>query len=282
MIERGTGWVGKSNIDGVEATTRRLQDLAAMLSALPRSTIEPLRQVCAQVLASSHALDDDPLLASAIEGALYILQPGVADRDEVWRAYNVLARVPDESARWYGRLDLTLASGTGWSNHVMQDHGFASALLEDSLNDANVAGNPLAVLSIENPATWQALKGRLPSGLVCVLTDGMPNRPTQLLLRKLAAKARGLHWGDIDTDGMRVLRYLQSLGAVTPVLMDRDALHCYQNVLVRDGKPLGQDDAVLSEAWRLGGWLEQERIPLDEAIAAIREALAPNATTPRA
>lgn len=91
-----------------------------------------------------------------------------------------------------------------------------------------------------------------------------------------------LYWGDLDSHGFAILHRLRShLSEVTSVLMDEDTLMDHADLWVREEKPhrgafdelTGREQRALARVRSEGDVrLEQERIPWDAALAALRAA----------
>lgn len=96
-----------------------------------------------------------------------------------------------------------------------------------------------------------------------------------------------LYWGDLDSHGFAILHRLRSHLAeadVTSVLMDEDTLMDHEDLWVREEKPnrgsfgelTGREQRALARVRSEGDVrLEQERIPWDAALAALRTASGP-------
>lgn len=92
-----------------------------------------------------------------------------------------------------------------------------------------------------------------------------------------------LYWGDLDSHGFAILHRLRThLPEVTSVLMDEETLVAHRDLWVTEEKPrrgdfdtlTGQEKRALARVRDEGDVrLEQERIPWDVALAALRDAV---------
>lgn len=95
-------------------------------------------------------------------------------------------------------------------------------------------------------------------------------------------RARVLYWGDLDSQGFAILNRARAAGLeAASLLMDTSTLVAYRDLWVREPVPFtgelgllsGAELSTLAELRRHGGVrLEQERIPWDVALAALRAA----------
>ena len=262
-----TGWIGRSlRNDGLMATQERIMAYAQFFNGLPRPDQEPLRTYLANCLGDSHAFDEDRILANAILRRIQDRNPAYDDLDDALLAEGLQRRVAMGSVLVHGPLHFS-----GPSSFVTSATS-SVGLTEDFLRTHTVCDPlPKAVLTIENPSAWEAIRWRL-SGVVCILTDGFPTRAAQTLIRTLLANGvQTFHWGDIDDGGFRILQLLQECGPIKPFLMDADTVRHYQGQLRpfnRIKGPLRGQDKALQTCNSLGGWLEQERIPLTDVMQA--------------
>lgn len=140
---------------------------------------------------------------------------------------------------------------------------------------------PATVLVLENLETLLALPP-LPgvvaahgSGFAVGALAGVP----------WVQQARVLYWGDLDSNGFAILHAFRSrLPGVQSVLMDVDTLYEHRDLWVAEPKAargvystLDAQESEALQALRDAGdaRLEQERIPWNFALAAIRRALPP-------
>ena len=141
------------------------------------------------------------------------------------------------------------------------------------------------VVAVENLATFLALEER--PRTVAVWGAGSKVIQTLPLLSWARHARRVVYWGDLDTDGMRILAALsQRLPGIVPVLMDAPTLERWRSLAVADPGRRASRDGLQPEglgyeqmrAWRMiidwGLRLEQERLPWDEATSALALALA--------
>ena len=143
------------------------------------------------------------------------------------------------------------------------------------------AGNPAAVLSIENKETFHILASRMANfslgAVVC--SNGHPNSAVVSLLRSFAeAGAEIMHYGDLDPDGILILQEIGSALAmpVTPRFMTVDIHRKYvkyghrldrtQRARLAQVNPQGPDSlrALAREIDETGTGVEQEIIDLDQ------------------
>ena len=143
---------------------------------------------------------------------------------------------------------------------------------------ARLDWSPATVLVCENLQTVAALPSDL--GVVAVHGNGLA-APALAGVPWLAA-ARVLYWGDLDTYGLSILSMVrQVLPRTESVLMDPTTLDRFAALAGPEPSPFrgpvghlthGEQQALA--AIRAGDLrLEQERIPLPQAVAAIRGAL---------
>ncbi|WP_449385155.1 Wadjet anti-phage system protein JetD domain-containing protein [Cellulomonas soli] len=106
-------------------------------------------------------------------------------------------------------------------------------------------------------------------------------------LRWVREAPRLVYWGDLDAAGLTILNRVRSLGLpARSILMDEATLRSHRRLAVSEDKPpkyprltlLSADEAAAYEGLQAGRWgpslrLEQERIPLQVAVAALRRAV---------
>lgn len=138
---------------------------------------------------------------------------------------------------------------------------------------------PRHVVVVENLESLLSLPP-LP-GVVAIHGQGYAVRVLDRIPWVLAADV--VYWGDLDTDGLNILGIARGKVAQTrSILMDRETLNAHLDLCIPDPKPRRtfadpltaiEVDAV--EALREYGdvRLEQERIPWETAVGALREAL---------
>jgi hypothetical protein len=146
---------------------------------------------------------------------------------------------------------------------------------------ADLPGIPLApetVIICENAETVQVLPD-LPGA---VALSGSGYGIAELLAVPWVRSAPVIYWGDLDADGFRILdRARHHHPRVTSVLMDEETLQTHRDLIVPTApRPpatltgLTAAELALHDALSLSGdRLEQERIELGYAVAALRSVL---------
>ena len=145
---------------------------------------------------------------------------------------------------------------------------------------------PRVVIIVENRETY--LKFPQVDGGVCIFGSGKAGVALVGELDWISSAARLCYWGDLDADGFEILNAYRAAGvACESILMDMPTLQCFgrygtnlekdhKNVIHRERKdlvhltPEEQEvyELLTSDAYTGNRRLEQERIPLVEALAA--------------
>lgn len=146
---------------------------------------------------------------------------------------------------------------------------------------------PVTVIIVENRDTAFYFPPQIPGGVV-VLGNGDAATNLVATARPLMAGARVIYWGDIDADGLRIVSRLRERSHhVETILMDLPTYETYaaygtptdqHGKLIKPGDPstppsLTPAEAALYErltdpAWTGYRRIEQERVPLEAAVAA--------------
>jgi hypothetical protein len=118
---------------------------------------------------------------------------------------------------------------------------FASIHAE-MLPKMRIAGRPSAVLTIENYASFNRHVRETSDGALVVYVGGFPSTAVTDLLRRLSKEIGDvpfLHWGDIDSGGLRIFSHIEEIVArpVRPHLMTREFAERY-------GRPCEPDDTL--------------------------------------
>jgi hypothetical protein len=138
-----------------------------------------------------------------------------------------------------------------------------------------IARVPAFVLTIENYASFNRQVREIESDGLVVYLGGFPAAGVIALLDRVLARIPGtvpfLHWGDIDSGGLRIFRFLDVLPRrPTPHLMT-------QQLAESAGQPTAPDPSLVSIARSdsavaaLAQWLAFDRAPM----ALEQEALDP-------
>lgn len=142
---------------------------------------------------------------------------------------------------------------------------------------------PACTLIVENLETGIALPDLPGCTAFMKLGNGVGVLERVLWIRA----ARALYWGDLDTHGFAILSQARAaLPALTSVLMDEATLLQHRPLWGREVTPYhGADvpfltseeravfDGLRGNVWRQAVRLEQERIPWEYALAALRAAM---------
>lgn len=221
---------------------RRMRDVIRGLNALPgleRTTLT--RVFSAQVLGDSKRFDAiERDLLKALRRVSPYRDTASEDRD-LLLAHN-LQRVPTLT-QVYGalalRIDGALLDLRSWPAPI----GLHASLIERAQVDARHAR---ALLTVENPASFELLTELAPRHLAVVLTAGYPSSAVLLLLKAIVEqRVLAFHWGDIDIGGFRILAHLRRhAGAFRPLAMGAAELHDH----AADLHPLTQKDAQAGAA----------------------------------
>lgn len=186
------------------------------------------------------------------------------------------------------RVRLRILGRDAVAGHKLGGHGLGGhglgGLTDFSAPAEQVANLPLrprAVIVSENLETMLALPAW--DGVVAIHGSGYAVSVVGELpwLREVPI----LYWGDLDSHGFAILHRLRvTLGRedVTSVLMDEDTLMEHRDLWVREEKPhrgtfdelTGREQRALARVRAEGDVrLEQERIPWEAALAALRQAM---------
>lgn len=151
---------------------------------------------------------------------------------------------------------------------------------------------PAVVVVVENRDTAFYFPPEVPGG-VLVLGNGDAAVHLLTTARSLMDAPRLIYWGDIDAQGLRIVARLRAAGhLVVTILMDEhtyDTYAMYGTQTDQHGKTVGLGDPnppteltpaeaglyarLTDPAWDGYRRIEQERIPLDVAVAAVYSAL---------
>lgn len=279
---RGSTWMQRSlTDDGLDATQRRIEALGTMFSQLPLGQEEPLRQFVARTLRDSHALDDDDVLRGAFEKCVKRRHEEF-DLEEAYLMEGLVRRATGSVVLVSGPITLSFGNEEVSSQPLCR-LGEPLPLTEGMLRNGRLVRIPRQALLVENPSTWASLRRKVPQDLLLILADGFPNRAVSKLAKMLGeAGTQLLHWGDIDAGGMRILAFLQTVAEVQPFLMDEATLETYQSRLTkfRGTKRATIEHArvdfpLLGMCLEMQGWLEQESIPVSDALLHLEQTLGP-------
>jgi hypothetical protein len=117
----------------------------------------------------------------------------------------------------------------------------------DMLPQLSVLETPAAILTIENYASFNRLVREIEDGNLVVYTGGFPAAGVVELLSKvlraLPSDVPFFHWGDIDSGGLRIFRYLEESlpRGPLPHQMTRELANSY-------GQPADPDASLASIA----------------------------------
>ena len=149
------------------------------------------------------------------------------------------------------------------------------------------AYEPSIVIIVENKETY--LKFPLLSGGVCVFGSGRAGMALAGILPWVVNASRVVYWGDLDADGFEILDAYRARGIVCQsILMDKATLleferygtnleKDHKTAIHRERKELAHltnrereaYELITSEDYTGNRRIEQERIPLDEALRAL-------------
>lgn len=147
---------------------------------------------------------------------------------------------------------------------------------------------PTTLLIVENRDTAFYFPPEVPGGLA-VLGNGDAVVNLITTIAPLTAAAQVFYWGDIDSEGLRIVSRLRSRGLkLSTMLMDLPTFDAYEQYgtntdkrgkLIKPGDPtppphLTEEEAALyarltDRAWTGHRRVEQERIPLTAAVDAL-------------
>lgn len=261
----------------------RTQDVIRTLNALAQLERTALtRAFSAQTLGDSKRFDD---LEGDVLKALRRISPHrdtISDDRDLLLAHN-LQRVPTLT-HVYGAFTLTTNDVTLDLAQWPTPFGIHARLLESARIDTSKIQ---ALLTIENPASFELLTEQQPQHLAVVLTAGYPSTAVLQLLRAITSqRVPAFHWGDIDIGGFRILAHLRRhVGAFQALAMGAEEL----NVHAADLHPLTQKDEQAHAALQkhqlladcrpaisalLGGKLEQEAIEPSYVLHQLQARLA--------
>lgn len=105
-----------------------------------------------------------------------------------------------------------------------------------------IVARPEAVLTIENYASFNRHVREIRDDALTIYVGGFPSAAVTALLKRVATEVDDVpffHWGDIDSGGLRIFRYLEEVIArpLRPHLMTRELAEEY-------GRPCAPDDAL--------------------------------------
>ena len=156
---------------------------------------------------------------------------------------------------------------------------------------ARLAIRPRAVLIVENLETGLALPDI--EGAVAVMKLGAAVKLIDQV--KWIGEAHCVYWGDLDTFGFEILSRARSVvPSLRSVLMDAATLLEHKSLCVTEPTQVAVErlplltseerevfDGLRSDRWGTRLRLEQERIPWDQAMRAVRAAIGHCARTTR-
>ncbi len=137
----------------------------------------------------------------------------------------------------------------------------------EMLPQLSVLETPTAILTIENYASFNRQVREIDDGSLVVYTGGFPSAAVIELLSKvlavLPAEVRFLHWGDIDSGGLRIFRYLEENlpRGPQPHLMTKELANSH-------GQPADPDASLAaianseSAVAALAQWLAFDKAPM--------------------
>jgi len=141
---------------------------------------------------------------------------------------------------------------------------------------------PQTVLIVENLQTFLSL----PPMIGVIAAYGQGNAVVSLARIRWLREAQTIYWGDLDSHGFRILHQARAAGLTArSVLMDAATLYEHRDLWVTEPKPFTGTPALLTEAEESAlaelralahVRLEQERIPWEYALSALRTAVAHN------
>lgn len=142
-----------------------------------------------------------------------------------------------------------------------------------------VCGNPSALLTIENYASFNRYVREIEDGTLVVYTGGFASAGVIELLTRLLNTVDGsipfFHWGDIDPGGLRIFRFLEETlpRAPLPHLMTRD-------LAMTKGRPGTRDPSLAAIASTNSGLSDLARWLAQDASARHLEQEALNPASP--
>jgi hypothetical protein len=130
----------------------------------------------------------------------------------------------------------------------------------EMLHLLKLCGQPTALLTIENYASFNRYVREIDDGALVVYTGGFASVGVVELLKSLLIMADPavpfFHWGDIDPGGLRIFRFLEEAlpRPARPHLMDRTLAETYGRPATRDPtlSSMAKTTSALAE---LAGWL---------------------------
>lgn len=149
---------------------------------------------------------------------------------------------------------------------------------------ASLSVRPMTTLIVENLETGLALPDL--RGVVAIMKLG--KAVSALGALPWIRYGNALYWGDIDTHGFEILdRARQAVPQLQSVLMDVDTLLAFRSLCVEESAQatastlpnLGEGERAAYTGLKANQWghqlrLEQERLPWNYSIGALREAMA--------
>jgi hypothetical protein len=143
---------------------------------------------------------------------------------------------------------------------------------ERALRDATrIAGSPRALLTVENVGAYVDLVA--PEGWLVTHVPGWNTATLRLLVDQLA-QVRWVHFGDLDPNGLRIVRHLRTIRpnvewAMPPFWEDWVPARCRET----DWRGLDVSDAppLVRRLAENGWWLEQELVAVDPRLAEALE-----------
>lgn len=286
LLAQQRGWPTRTlRQEGLATAISVVRDYLTILKAIPAETPTPLRTFSSRVIRNSKALDPGERLYRLV-GDHLSSEEDAEDREEARRKAfedaNLVESFTSSVVYVSGDVRLTDPSAPDEpeffvsKNH--ERHRPSVLTLQQVREYGLTAPDAIAILSIENEVPFEELvKAQIPK-IVLVCTRGQPTVATRELIACLAREAPVVHWGDIDAGGMRILRSLQRIAGVKSILMDAPTVFRYRERVTKFSeekrdqteRAARRDHTLaLGACLEVGGWLEQEAIPIEEAVLAL-------------
>jgi hypothetical protein len=209
LLDEMTGrWARSESAYRLNATpTETAKEFFTLLASISREEARGLdaRTFSFRAVNDTKAFDRHASRLAAVLG-VQIGQPGAA-ADVVW-SHVGLERF-SHPVHLKGPVVVESSSGRLVDGNAKP---FASVHPE-MIPQLSVSDTPTAVLTIENYASFNRQVREIEDGSLVVYTGGFPSAGVieflSKVLRALPADVPFLHWGDIDSGGLRIFRYLE-------------------------------------------------------------------------
>lgn len=294
-LDEGTGWItALLGRKGVDLAANEATAVVTAIARLPLPAPTRIKVFANKTLGSSHRLDAGTPTYNHVADFLIELDPSTdatethaEDRRAALEDNNLVLNLTHPKALVSGRLMLAFGKETDARVVRNKERGLATAFtLQELLKAAPSPPLPSTIISVENEDPFNDLTSLAPPDVLLVYTGGHLSAATRALLsHPHLNRVPRIHWGDVDAGGFRILQSLPATPPPTPILMDEASVRADPKRLTKLDPPKRnsilryQPNApsayrgALQACLDLDGYLEQEAIPPEDALLAIKALL---------